>query len=190
MNLLKNDLYYCEHLADTKEHFRLIQKFKIYKENGQGLKAYLMDQAVYDEIHNFSRTYLVRDNATHELVAYFSLKAGLFSLEHGLFVKQVQAFPGIELSNFAANDAYKDVHNDASGIGAIILSDFIFKIIREAQQEIGVCALYIFALPDHRLIEYYTKIGFRRLSARQERQLHRRIKPAYDRDCIFMFQGI
>lgn len=191
MAVLQNEFFYCEHLTNSAEHISLVKTMKVKKRQGYGLENFLRNQAFVEENENKNKTYLVRDKISKELVAYFSLKAGLFSMENGfLWRKSITAIPGIELSNFAANDNYKDLHNDISGIGSIILSDFIFTIIKEIKEKIAVNSLYIFALPEDSLIRYYEKIGFTRLTKRAERQLHQRVKPSYDAGCVFMYQKI
>ena len=58
------------------------------------------------------------------------------------------------------------------------------------QREDGVQCLYIYALPKERLIQYYTSLGFMRLPSDAESFVYSHVKPAYDRGCIFMYQGI
>lgn len=54
-----------------------------FDENGEGLREYIQYYAISDENAGTMRTYIVRDNYSSELVGYFSLKAGLISMnEH------------------------------------------------------------------------------------------------------------
>jgi hypothetical protein len=55
---------------------------------------------------------------------------------------------------------------------------------------IGVNALYIYALPEEKLIDHYQTMGFERLLERQEKFVQRHVKPEYDEGCIFMYQTI
>ena len=51
--------------------------------------------------------------------------------------------------------------------------------------------IYIFALPIEKLIGYYNdKLEFSRLHEIEEEKMHNRIRPEYDKDCIFMYQRI
>lgn len=69
----------------------------------------------------------------------------------------------------------------AGACGSRGLADFIRSFS-------GVAALYIYALPEPRLIEHYQKLGFRRLAPEKEKFVHRHVKPKYDDGCIFMYQ--
>ena len=44
------------------------------------------------------------------------------------------------------------------------------------------------ALPYDELIIRYKDCGFMRLDSPYEDELHKRLKPLYDRNCIFMYQ--
>ena len=98
-----------------------------------GLEYYLKNQSVEDEENNCSRTYLIKDILTAELVAYFSLKTSVY---------------------------------------------------------VGVNAVYIYALPEERLINHYRTMGFERLPEQQEKFVQCHVKPKYDEGCIFMYQPI
>ena len=145
------------------------------------------------------RTYLVRDNVTDECVGYFSLKAGLISMneieveiedsetgEHKI-VREFDTLPGVELANFAVNSSYINAYPYLKGVGYVIFTEFIIPMIEEAAKYIGVKMVYLFALPHDRLIGRYQRYGFRRLPEEQENDLHRRLKPRYDESCRFMY---
>ncbi len=57
-----------------------------------------------------------------------------------------------------------------------------------AQTITGVQALYIYALPEDRLLGHYGSFGFSRLAKEDEQFVYARVKPAYDDGCIFMYQ--
>ncbi len=76
------------------------------------------------------------------------------------------------------------------GTGLIIFSDFIVPVIKKASKSVGVKIIYIFALPFERLIHRYREYGFLRLDSVSEDELHKRLKPNYDENCIFMFQQL
>ena len=138
------------------------------------------------------RTYVVRDNFSSEMVGYFSLKAGLVSVNEVHTEDEVtfDTIPGVEVANFAVNNTYLRNHPELSGTGLIIFNDFIVPIIQEAAKSVGVKIIYLFALPFERLIETYVNYGFLRLDSAAEDELHKRLKPQYDEDCIFMFQQL
>ena len=48
----------------------------------------------------------------------------------------------------------------------------------------------LYALPVARLIRYYETLGFRRLDAEKTKFVSSRVKPKYDRGCVFMFRGM
>ena len=100
------------------------------------------------------------------------------------------SIPAIELANFAVNNTYKESHPEYEGIGKIIFFDFIKPLVREVSEKIGVKSLYIYALPVERLIEYYKSLNFERVEAFIEEKLHKRLRPLYDEECIFMFQTL
>ena len=136
------------------------------------------------------RTYLVRDNQTLELAGYFSLKAGLASLNEEKTGERAEfdIMPGVELANFAINNEYIQRHPDSKGVGLSIFTDFIRPLVVDVSERVGVKIIYIFALPFEGLIQRYIQYGFTRLEARHEEELHQRLKPRYDSECIFMYQ--
>lgn len=195
MNILNNNgVFYFKPILDTLDYSNKINNFIIKRPKAKGLELYLKHIAIYDEKNGLAKTYLVLDNDTNELVGYFSLKAGDITVNerrHGLLnTIEFDSIPGVELSNFAVNDEYREKHDKMNGIGYIILNDFVIPLIEEVAKFIGMKVIYIFALPEESLINRYKEMNFQRLSKRQERAVHRRIKPAYDKDCIFMYQVI
>ena len=190
MPLLENNIFYCDHLGASSNDFDDIQKFSVKDERGGGLVNYIKNFAFDDEKRKSMRTYLVKTKKTSELVAYFSLKAGLISLNEGNTneIANFDTLPGIELANFAVNKEYLDKNPNAKGLGLLIFNDFILPIVRDVSDRVGAEVLYIFALPFDGLIRRYEKYGFKRLPAEHEDELHRRLKPRYDSECIFMYQ--
>jgi len=190
MPILKNDTFYCEHLGASKNDFQDIQNFSVKDVRGEGLADYLKNTAIDDENSGIMRTYFVRDNSSSEFVGYFSLKAGLISFNEGGTgtVADFDTLPGIELANFAVNNAYISKHPKLKGIGFTIFTDFIKPFVKNIATLVGVKIIYIFALPFDGLIKQYGRYGFNRLPAEQEDELHRRLKPRYDSECIFMYQ--
>lgn len=186
--MIENEIFYCEPLLENEENMQLIQKFRIATETGLGLEQYLKKQAVSDEISHEARTYLVKDNVTNEIVGYFSLKTGMVASRKkwNFFHLEIDSLPAVELANFAVNSAYKVTHKEQTGIGSIIFLDFVLPIIKMAADRVGICIVYIFALPYNNLIRYYETLNFKRLSKVEEAFIHRNYKPRYDEGCIFM----
>ena len=84
--VLRYGTFVCRHIEDVDEIRRLIWTFTSVNESGEGLVRYLWQNSIADELSDMMRTYFVIDEATGELVGYFSLKAGMVSFnEHGLF---------------------------------------------------------------------------------------------------------
>ena len=196
--LFDNGAFYCEHLNDS--HKDEIEAFSVrHPEAAYGLEDYIKNAALPDEADNRMRTYLVKDLDSDEVVGYFSLKAGMFSINEREYYDEEKkktrtvfdTEPGIEIADFAVNGAYQDNHPSVKGVGVVIFLDFIRPIAFQIGKMLGVKYLYIFALPYHSLIERYEKsYHFRRLSSKEEDELHKRVKPFYDDGCYFMYQRL
>ena len=198
--ILQNDLFYCNHIGASVQDEHDISCFTVRDEKGLGLLDYIRHYAFPEEDAGIMRTYMIRDNLSSELVGYFSLKAGLISLnereeviidpETGEEKKKVvfDTLPGVELANFAVNQTYIRNHPDLKGVGLVIFNSFIRPIIRQSAENIGIKILYLFALPYQELMSRYKEYGFSRLDDPYEDQLHSRLKPFYDESCRFMYQ--
>ena len=185
-----NESFYCEHLLENTVNELLIKNFTVKNPSGENLANYLKLFSVPSETSNENRTYLIKDKITNEIAGYFSLRNGLFTLNDQLNPERMITVPAIELSNFAVNEIYRKGHPDAMKIGRAILYDFVIPIVKYIQSFTAVQALYIYALPEERLINHYISLGFNRLNKDDEKFVHQHVKPAYDKDCIFMFQII
>ena len=196
--VISNEYFYCEHLFDRKDIIEELKKnFYIYHESGKGLEIFVKEHSANEESRNENRTYIVRDKENDEIAGYFSLKAGLFSIRelsapgYAGSVVQFDTLPGVELSEFAVNQKYTFSHPKKKGCGIIMFLGLIIPIVKKVQEAIGVKVLYIFALPQQRLLDTYTnEYGFKRLDKIDEENLHNRIKPRFDYGCIFMYQLI
>lgn len=188
--ILQSELFYCNHLGVSERDERDIMEFSVRDSGGQGLVKYIQRFAFPDEEAGVMRTYVVRDVRSLELAGYFSLKAGLISLNETQTQDGVvfDTLPGVELANFAVNHTYIRRHPGLKGVGTVIFDQFILPIIAGSAQNIGIKLVYIFALPFDRLIHRYTQYGFMRLQSPYEDELHKRLKPQYDEGCIFMYQ--
>ena len=179
--------YSVEKLFESPENIRLLENFTV-SNKAYGLEAYLKNASADDERNGYARTYLVKDKASEELACYFSLRTGLITLQ--VTDADFATIPAVELSNFAVNDTYRKQHKEARAIGRYSFEHFILPIARFFAQYIGMNSLYIYALPDERLLEHYAKLGFSRLPADQEKFVQVHVKPKYDEGCIFMYQTL
>ncbi len=198
--ILRTGMFYIDHLdPNSKGDLIDINGFTIDAPEGQGLSVYLKEYSCDEELDRDMRTYLVRDIVTDECVGYFSLKAGLISLneieteiedaktgEHKT-IREFDTLPGVELANFAVNSSYIKNYPYLKGVGHVIFTEFIIPMIEEAAKYVGIKMVYIYALPYDKLIGRYMRYGFRRLPEEQENDLHRRLKPRYDESCRFMY---
>lgn len=180
--------FYQEHLGEKADHEAIIKNFEPADIRGSGVVNYLKKYALRDEIRGTVRTYLIREVGTGELVGFYSICAG--KILQRQFVKYrfwKEAVSGIELFNFAVNNAYKERHPYVKTIGARIFVEFILPKAQLIQNELGAGILYLYALPEPTLISYYTKLGFSEAAKNEMSYIHRHCKPSYDRSCKFMF---
>ena len=185
---IKHALFYYEHLFDNPNNLEQIKNFAIRERSGFGLELYLKETAAFDEEHLLNSTYLVKDKKSHDIVGYFSLKTGLFTVESPTIEGYFDTIPSVELSNFAVNALYRANHPEVKQIGEILFRSFILPTVQHIQNFVAVKALYIYALPEDKLISHYQKLGFSRLDHEEEKFVHSDVKPKYDADCIFMYQ--
>ena len=184
---IDNEFFSVEHIFDSAENESLIFGFKALN-GAQGLENYLKYQAAEDERTMSAKTYLVKDKFTGELAGYFSLRSGLITIQS--YQESFDTIPAVELSNLAINGEYSEKHKDKKRLSFVFLRIFIIPICQAMSKYIGLASLYIYALPDEKLIEHYTKLGFTRLPKKQEKFVQNHIKPKYDEDCVFMFQNL
>ena len=187
--IIEGNLYYCHHISEEDKEDVLRFTVETRKGPGIALQDYIRNIAIPSEREGLTRTYLVRSKkGPEEIVGYFSLQCGLVSVdEKGLFHRSFDSIPGVEMSNFAINSSYIQKHPQERGVGHVIFTNFVLPVVDKASETVGISILYIFALPAKTLIDRYRAYGFSRLNWKQERSLHRRIKPRYDQGCIFMY---
>ena len=183
---LETELFYYEHLLDSTDNLQLIKDFFLKNPSGQGLERYIKELAESDEKDGSARTYLVKDKFTYEIVAYFSMKNGLFTIDagNGYFY----SIPSVELSNFAVNSSYRKNHPNAKNLGSTVFAEFVLPIVKFLRTFVGIQAIYIYALPEDKLIKHYKTMGFHRLDPEDEQFVHQHVKPKYDDGCVFMYQ--
>lgn len=180
---LETELFYYEHLLDSSDNLQLIQDFCVTNTSGYGLERYIKELAESDEKDGSARTYLVKDR---EIVAYFSLKTGLFTIDAGN--DYFYSISGIELANFAVNSSYRKNHPDAKNLGSTVFAEFVLPFVNFIRSLVGIQAIYIYALPEDKLIKHYKTMGFHRLDPEDEQFVHQHVKPKYDEGCVFMYQ--
>lgn len=188
MNFNMKGMLNCEHLGFDISTQQQIKDFTVKYPNAVNLEVFLKEHASIEEKYNKNRTYLVKDLITQEIACYFSLRNGLFTIPNES--SSFSTIPAVELSNFAINGKYKEKHPAIHKIGTTIFNEFILPIVKGIQKQSGVQALYIYALPNDKLIEHYASLGFMRFSPEEEDFIHNHVKPLYDKGCVFMCQGV
>ncbi len=183
--LFSDEDFVVEHLFASPENARLIQDFSVGND-AMGLEMFLKEVSVQEEKEKQTRTYLIKDRYTGELACYFSIRTGLITLQ--VEGDSFDSLSALELSNFAMNQKYKAAHPNVKKGGAYFFKRFILPLANFVSEYVGVSTLYIYALPDDRLIDHYKKMGFSRLPEDQEKFVQSHVKPKYDEGCIFMFQ--
>ena len=186
-NLFSDEDFVVEHLFESSENASLAQSFSVGND-AMGLEIFLKEAAEKEEKEKQTRTYLIKDRVTGELACYFSLRTGLVTLQ--IEEDSFDSLSAIELSNFAMNKIYKTNHPDVKKGGAYFFKRFILPLADFVSEFIGVSTLYIYALPEKRLIDHYKKMGFSRLPEDQEEFVQKHVKPKYDEGCIFMYQTL
>lgn len=189
----KSDQFYCYSLgqADETDEQDIIE-FEPVNAKGSDFVAYLQRRSFVEEHASLMRTYPVRDNDTDELAGYFSLRAGLVIIDESETDDgtEFDTLPGVELANFAVNGKYRRAHPLSRGCGMSIFYGLVLETIRRAATLIGVTVVYLYSLPDTKVIANYRSYGFSRLPEQREKMVHARLKPRYDSQCIFMYMAI
>ncbi len=186
-NLFADEDFIVEHLFDSPENSDLIQSFCVGNA-AMGLEIFLKEAAWREESEKQTRTYLIKDRITGELACYFSMRTGLVTLQ--VDGDAFDSLSAVELSNFAMNQVYKANHPNAKRLGSYFFKRFILPLAQFVSEYVGVSTLYIYALPEERLMNHYKKMGFSRLPEEQEKFVQNHVKPKYDEGCIFMYQTL
>lgn len=210
MKIYKRRMY-CEPLRDSLRNKFLIRNFHIERESGfsnpskvggiVGLEAYLKYAAWKDDESHNIRAYVIKSYFTGEIIAYFTLKCGIITLDSeqrdvksekyakGQGIKLVpKTIPSLEIAHFAIDDNYKKKHGKdgipLKGLGAVLYPDFIFPVIKKAADLIGIKCVYLYAAGGESLIEYYKKVfGFSVI----DKEDFVPVMPYYDKGCSFMY---
>ena len=207
----------CIPLTSVEAHKELIQRFSIDREKDflkdsddiEGLEAYLKRCAWDDDVAGEVRIYLIKDVLEEDVAAYFGLKAGMVADAREGFPssekqKKVRdgggkllpcVLPGIEISHLAVNDAYRHkMEKNSKPIRRLceyFYPQFIFPIIHDVAQKIGVKLIYLYAAGDEALVAYYKNVfQFQTLDDDDDNSFYVPLQPLYDYDCKFMFKLI
>lgn len=203
----------CVPLTSDIRHIEQIQRFVIDREKDVsgikgkviGLEAYLKRCAWNDDLNRQARVYLIKDSKTGEIAAYFGLKAGMVvNSEDGMPSEEekneiMEEFgakllpevePGIEISHFAVNDEYRrhagKNGNPVKGLGAYFYPAFIYPIIEDVAEKIGVSMIYLYAAGDEHLERYYEKVF--QFQILESEDFYIPLEPNYDGGCKFMYR--
>lgn len=205
--------FVCVPLTSDVQHLKEIQNFVIDREKDVssledkviGLEAYLKKCAWEDDMRNQVRIYLIKDSDSGEIAAYFGLKAGMVvDSEDGMPSEEdkletlaeygakllPEVLPGIEISHFAVNDNYRrhagKGGKEVKGLGAYFYPKFIYPIIEDVANKIGVGMIYLYAAGDEKLERYYEQVF--QFQSLNEADYYIPLEPGYDGGCRFMYR--
>ena len=207
--------FICVPLLADRKHLSQIEDFTIDREAEYshrtdkviGLEAYLKRCAWDEDLNNEVRIYLIKDGETDEVAAYFGLKAGMVASskadmltveeQNEIFKEEgvkwlPEVLPGIEISHFAVNDNYRrragSDGKPLKGLGAYFYPEFIYPIIEDVAQKVGVNMIYLYAAGDDKLVAYYKSVF--EFQSLQEEDVYVPLEPDYDGGCAFMYRLI
>lgn len=172
----------CIPFTSDESHLKAIEDFVVDREAEYandpeeviGLEAYLKRLAWNDDLNGDVKIYLIIDTEINCVAAYFGLKAGMVvDNEEGIpsdkekeeVLKEYNAklvtavVPGIEISHLAINDNYRRRVSSGGklirGLAQYFYPTFIYPIIDEVSERIGVKLIYLYAAGDDHLEQYY-----------------------------------
>lgn len=139
----------------TKKHNR--QEFECGEPE---LNKYFREQARQDTIKKLAATFVLIDNATDEIVGFYSLSSSAidateFPPEFRLSKHPI--YPVILLGKLASSIRHRDKDGKKQGLGRLLLMDALFRAYEQTNQ-IGAIAVILDA--KHNSITFYTKYGF------------------------------
>lgn len=74
----------------------------------------------------------------------------------------------------------------SKGLGVFFYPEFIYPIIEDVAQKIGVNMIYLYAAGDEKLITYYQEVF--EFQSLQEEDVYVPLEPDYDGGCAFMYR--
>lgn len=178
--------FYIEPLSADINSYEL-KKFRVQHDETQ-LKKYLCKMAKKHHVQVLNKIYLVRETRTKNLVAWFGLKAATlpYNDKDDFFLT-----PAIELSHFAVDERYKSAagsSDDKMKTGEFIFWNFILPQAQAAASYIACKNLFLFAINEPRLVNYYkTRLGFSELKNVEDKQFFEYAVQSYDSGCKFLY---
>lgn len=172
----------------------------------KSLQRYLIDDAVRDDIHYISKTYVVFDEEADMIVAYFSLRTACIirncieSRKNETLVDNI--IPCIELAKLCVNEKYlnwlKENNYVCNGVGTYVFDMFIVPLIAVLTEFIGFLEVIVFAICDSEgkvVNAYRENMGFETIeddkdkivSAFEDASI---IVDKYSDGCIFMYMEV
>ncbi len=177
--------FYVEELSPDLNSYEL-KMFRIQHDETQ-LTKYLCKLAKEHQTQSINKTFLVREKGSKNLVAFFCLKAATLPYNDK---DEIFLIPAVELTHFAVDERYKDIFDKTSDIktGEVIFWNFIIPYINEARHYIAIKDLYIFAINNPKLINYYKdRLGFHEIEKIEDKCFFEYAKPEYDDYCKFLY---
>jgi len=140
-------------LASIDEQFvPLLKRFNCGEPSMDGfLKQWALE---YDKIGE-GKTFLLHDKAENLIVGYFTLKCSSISIFDEEMDEESRVLPAIEISRFAIDNKYQDMH-----IGTTVFAAVIHLINKLKEEFIGVRLITLFAIPNPKVIHLYKNFEF------------------------------
>lgn len=177
--------FYIDELSQDLNSYEL-KMFRIQHDETD-LKKYLCKVAKKHQSDCINKTFLVREKNSNNLVAFFCLKSATLPYNDK---DEVFLIPAVELTHFAVDERYKNIFDKNADIktGEFIFWNFIIPYVNNAKSCIAIKDLFIFAIKNDDLINYYkTRLGFKEIENIDEKIFFEYAKPKYDENCKFLY---
>lgn len=185
-SIIKTEFFYCESVSHASS-YELKSFVPQYEE--KKLAKYLKAKAKEHEEELIERTYIVRDNKTGALAAWFSMQSSTLPYQE---VNADFHIPAIELTNFAVDARYHKNHAEEFTdvkIGEYVFFNFIIPISHCISKLCGCRDIFIFALNKERLLKYYQNtLGFKCIESAAD--FIEMPVAGYSDDLVFMYQTL
>jgi len=174
----------------SNETVHLLDDFKC----GAGeIDRYVKEDALNDCMSGKGVTYLVIDNSSERLVAYYTLSATslIYVEDYDITDKsnfndiKIRGIPSIEIKMFAVNNSYQDIllHHEEHGeklISDVILGSVIGGIYDIAIKILGAEMIVLNSVPD--AVDFYIRNNFLPID-----EQYRTFDDDYTNDCMPMY---
>ena len=159
---------------------RLLETFACAK--NRDLQEFLYDKAITFEKNLRARTYLYVDNATQEVVAYFTIAISILHTD-GISPEIIELLDGYKddvtsIPCFLIGQLGKSDRFELRKIGEFVLSDAI-DIIDQSQESLGGRFILLDAVNRERLIEFYKDNAFFPIESDKDSESIKMIKPYF-----------